>query len=58
MGEYILKTASASDWQKWLNQWKHKYNIDIVNMDSFEKEGIVFVTMLINRKEIGGVSEG
>lgn len=51
MGEYILKTASASDWQKRLNQWKHTYNIDIISMDSFEKDGVVLVTMLINRKE-------
>ena len=51
MGEYILKTASVSDWQKWLNQWRHNYVIDVISMDSFEKDGVVLVTMLINRKE-------
>lgn len=51
MGEYILKTASTSDWQKWLNQWRHNYTIEVKSMDSFEKEGAVFVTMLIERRE-------
>lgn len=59
MGEYILKTASAIEWQKWLNQWRHTYSINVISMDSFEKEGIVLVTMLINRAEIKpNINEG
>ena len=54
MGEYIVKTASASDWQKWLNQWRHKYKIEIVSMCSHSD---AFITMCIKRFEIGGISE-
>jgi hypothetical protein len=28
---YIFKTAELIEWQKWLNQWKHKYNLEIIN---------------------------
>ncbi len=31
MEEYILKTASNEEWQKWLNQWKHTYVIEFIN---------------------------
>lgn len=30
MEEYIIKTGSLSDWQKWLNQWKHNYILEII----------------------------
>ena len=57
MGEYIVKTASASDWQKWLNQWRHKYKIEIVSMNTVEFAREMLVTMCIKRFEIGGISE-
>jgi len=30
MEEYIYKAAIPMDWQKWLNQWKHNYKIEII----------------------------
>lgn len=46
MEEYIIKTGTESDWQKWLNQWRHNYNIEIVSA-LYDKLGLL--TMIINR---------
>lgn len=27
--EYIFRRAKLIEWQKWLNQWRHDYVIDI-----------------------------
>lgn len=32
MEEYIFKTATHSEWQKWLNQWKHSYSLKILKI--------------------------
>ena len=32
MKEYIFKTAYLTDWQKWLNQWKHDYELKILKI--------------------------
>jgi type II secretory pathway component PulM len=32
MQEYIFKTATNEELQKWLNQWKHKYEIEILKI--------------------------
>ena len=45
--KYILQTNSESRWQKLLNQWKHQYEIEIVEFEKSEQG----VTMLVKRKE-------
>jgi len=29
MEEFIFKTGELIEWQKWLNQWKHNYELKI-----------------------------
>ncbi len=36
MKEYKIITASPETCQKWLNQWKHEYEIEILHMISRE----------------------
>lgn len=31
MEEYIFKNAPLIDWQKWMNQWKHNYTIEVIH---------------------------
>lgn len=28
--EYIIKKTSLIEWQKWLNQWKHQYDLTVI----------------------------
>ena len=37
MEEYIFKKASRSEWQKWLNQWKHDYDLEIMKIVNHHK---------------------
>lgn len=30
--EFIFKTAELIEWQKWLNQWKHHYDLEIIDI--------------------------
>ncbi len=32
MKEYIFRTTTTIEWQKWLNQWKHIYELDILKI--------------------------
>ena len=45
--EYVCKSATALEWQKWLNQWKHQYKLEVLKM-SADKDR---TTMLIRRKK-------
>ena len=48
MEEYILKTANVIDWQKWLNQWRHTYELEIISMqESLRYDN--HVTILLKR---------
>ncbi len=47
MGEYILKTATHAEWQKWLNQWKHKYELDVLSMsESLRHDDSITILLL------------
>jgi hypothetical protein len=47
MEEYICRTAISGEWQKWLNQWKHIYEIEIISMSATDNT----TTILIKRKK-------
>lgn len=32
MEQYIFKTTDITEWQKWLNQWRHEYTIEILKI--------------------------
>jgi hypothetical protein len=44
--EYICKSAAAVEWQKWLNQWKHQYELETLHMLADKEQ----ITMLIRRR--------
>lgn len=48
MKEYVCRTATAADWQKWLRTWKHKYEIEILGMSTYES----WLTVILTRKEL------
>ena len=50
MEEYKIICGSVSDCQKWLNQWRHQYELNIIAMCT-EKSQVV---ILLTRKRIGG----
>lgn len=50
--KYILETKSKAEWQKQLNQWKHKYDLYVISMlDGGSINGILQVTILLLRTE-------
>ena len=52
MEEYIFKEAPFIDWQKWLNQWKHDYNIEIMDIEIKEETAVLLIkrTLIPHRK--------
>jgi hypothetical protein len=32
MEEYVFETAELIMWQKWLNQWRHDYKLEILHI--------------------------
>ncbi len=52
MEEYIIQTAKLSEWQKWLNQWRHSYNIDIISAQFIAgvlNDGVLEVAICLKR---------
>jgi len=50
MEEYKIITGTASDCQKWLNQWKHEYILNIISMNTVHVAGNnPLVTILLTR---------
>lgn len=47
MPEYKIITGKPTDVQKILNQWRHQYEIVIIEMTSFERE----ISILLIREE-------
>lgn len=48
--EYICDTDTESNIQKKLNQWRHEYTINIINMStSISNDGYLKVTILLMR---------
>lgn len=41
--EFIIKEAAYIEWQKWLNQWKHQYNLKIHSTTPTTPGNIVIV---------------
>ena len=46
MGEYKFVSGELSHCQKVLNQWKHKYNITIINMLAGLVEDTVIILVM------------
>jgi hypothetical protein len=44
---YVCETATAKMWQKWLNQWKHRFDMHIISMQCTDKT----TTILLKRRE-------
>ena len=53
MEEYIIKTATAAEWQKWLNQWRHGYKLRIEAVS--ETDGRI--TIVLVRKSVSNGAE-
>lgn len=51
MEEYICETEDVKMWQKWLNQWRHEYKIEILGMTQCTHEEKV--TILLKRTKRG-----
>jgi len=43
MEEYIFKEATFIEWQKWLNQWKHDYNFEILHIEIKGDKSVVLL---------------
>ena len=33
MEEYVFEEAKFIEWQKWLNQWRHDYTLEILHTE-------------------------
>jgi hypothetical protein len=53
--EYIIKEAEPIEWQKWLNQWKHEFIIDIIDSHFVTYPLKTTLWMCIKRRKLGGV---
>ena len=47
MGEFIFKTGKLIEWQKWLNQWRHDYDL-IIHFVKIDNED---ATILLERRK-------
>jgi hypothetical protein len=52
--EYIIKEAEPIEWQKWLNQWKHEYNIEVITSAFAAYPTKTTLWMCIKRRKLGG----
>jgi hypothetical protein len=52
MDEYIIIQAPMKDWQKWLNQWKHEYKIDIISAQFLPMIGGTEIAICLRRLRI------
>lgn len=54
MIEYKIIEGAAIECQKWLNQWKHEYEIKVLSMSTYASgdatDGHHFVTILLTRE--------
>lgn len=53
--EYKIIEGSAAECQKWLNQWKHEYEITVLSMSACESvasfaKALIVVTILLTRE--------
>jgi hypothetical protein len=49
--EYIIETKEEKEWQKHLNQWKHQYEMEILNSFS-SGECHNKVTLILRRRDL------
>lgn len=49
MEEYILRELSLVDWQKLLNQWRHEYILEILQMKVIHDKDNTTVVILCKR---------
>ena len=54
MEEYKILTGTAVDCQKVLNQWRHEYTLQILQM-SMESSPLTIVILLTRRAKKGGI---
>jgi hypothetical protein len=47
--EYIIKEAELSKWQKWLNQWRHDFIIEVISSDAVFYPTTTHICMAIKR---------
>lgn len=52
MEEYVFEEALFIEWQKWLNQWKHDYSIEILHTEIKEDKAVILLkrTRIKHRK--------
>lgn len=50
MEEYIIKKDLRSNIQKFLNQWKHDYILDIINIESVGNGDYMVLTLKRTKK--------
>jgi len=43
MEEYVFEEALFIDWQKWLNQWRHDYSLDILHCEIKGDKAIILL---------------
>ena len=48
--DFVFKQATTDEWQKWMNQWKHNYELEIIN--SFIHPNTSNLTILLKRTKI------
>lgn len=53
--EYIIKEAEPIEWQKWLNQWKHEFVIEVINSQFVTYPLKTTLWMCIKRRKLGGI---
>ncbi len=49
MGEFIFKTGELIEWQKWLNQWRHNYELKIHFIEIKDGVNCTIATILLER---------
>lgn len=43
MEEYVFETAKLIEWQKWLNQWRHDYELEIVHIKTEGEDATILL---------------
>ena len=47
--DYIFERKELKEWQKWFNQWKHDYKLEIIAQEIWDDDT---VTILLRRTKL------
>jgi ketosteroid isomerase-like protein len=51
MEEYVFEEAEFIMWQKWLNQWRHTYKLEILHIEIKGDNAVILLKRTLKTKQ-------